>query len=59
MSSLIYQKLPTTNAQVRPSSFIHPAEKNGVDKIVNFYLKGTDEVKNILRTECEVIFECR
>ena len=56
--SLIYQKFPTANVQVRPS-FIHPTEKDGVDKIVNLYLKGTDEVKNILRTECEVIIECR
>ena len=57
--SLIYQKFPTANVQVRPSSFIHTTEKDGVDKIVNLYVKGTDEVKNILRTECEVIIECR
>lgn len=36
-----------------------PATGSGVDSIVRYYQNGTDEVKNLLKNECCIIFECR
>jgi len=32
---------------------------SGVDSIVRYYQNGTEEVKNLLKNECCVIYECR
>jgi hypothetical protein len=32
---------------------------SGVDSIVRYYQDGTDEVKNLLKNECCMIYECR
>jgi imidazole glycerol phosphate synthase subunit HisF len=35
------------------------AAGDGVDAVVRYYQNGTDEVKNLLKNECSMIYECR
>lgn len=35
------------------------ASSDGIDSVVNYYNDGTDEVKNLLKNECSLIYECR
>ena len=49
-----YAKDPSVNL-----SFAISSEKNGVESVIESYKKGTEEVRNLLRNECEVIYECR
>uniref|UniRef100_A0A915CNB0 C2H2-type domain-containing protein n=1 Tax=Ditylenchus dipsaci TaxID=166011 RepID=A0A915CNB0_9BILA len=50
--SLNYQKDPTTQYPTLPTGL------DGADSVVRFFEQGTDEVKNLLKNECSVIFEC-
>ena len=50
-----YVKDPSANVPSFPIS----SEKNGVESVIETYRKGTEEVKNLLRNECQVIYECR
>lgn len=55
MSLLNYHKDPPAMGL----SFATSSEKDGVESIIDFCQKGNDEVKNLLRNECKVIYECR
>lgn len=36
-----------------------PTATKGVETIVNYYKNSTNELKNLLQNECEVIIECK
>lgn len=50
-----YLKDPSTLVPTLAAS----GQEDGVDAVVRFYANGTDEVKNLLKNECSIIYECR
>ncbi|KAI1697075.1 zinc finger protein [Ditylenchus destructor] len=50
--SLNYQKDPTAQYPTLATGL------DGIDSVVRFWSNGTEEVKNLLKNECTVIYEC-
>jgi hypothetical protein len=49
------------NSQKDPSQYALnlPTADNSFESLVRFYRDGTDEVKSLLKDECNLIYECR
>lgn len=51
--SLNYQRDPATQV---PNLF---TGLDGVPALAKYFSNGTDEIKNLLKNECSVIYECK
>ena len=41
------------------NAFAAVSDENGVDSVTALYRHGSDEMKNLILNECEMIYECR